>query len=186
MKICNFCGYRTDDNSAKFCTSCGSKQFSFVCPNCSAEFEGKFCPTCGIKYDAVAKICPDCGNKYFTKSCPDCGYNANRVYEREATAQYNAENSTKSRGFYGSNRSQSYKNAVMALCLSIIGWITCMFPVSIIGFVMAVTGNKKGDADEQSKKLFNTTLILDVFFFALFIIFAIIYLIGMVAQIYNG
>ena len=73
MKICTFCGYQAE-NSAKVCTSCGSKQFNYICPNCSKEFEGKFCPACGTNFNAVAKTCPKCGRKYFSKACPDCGY----------------------------------------------------------------------------------------------------------------
>ena len=181
MKICNFCGYRTDDNSAKVCTSCGSKQFSFVCPNCSAEFEGKFCPTCGTKFDAVAKICPECGEKYFSRSCPDCGYNENaKQYTQQTTA-----NTAGTTGRYSLYSSPEHKNAVMALVLTIVGFITCMPLFSIIGLVMAIAGNKKDDVDEKAKSLNKTTIVLSIFILAIAILVGILYFVGMALNIIN-
>ena len=179
MKICNFCGYRTDDNSAKACTSGGSKQFSYVCPNCSAEFEGKFCPTCGTKYDAVGKLCPECGEIYFSKSCPDCGYNEN-------TRKFTQTNTSANTGRYTMYSNPAHKNAVVALTLTIAGLMTCMPLLSIIGLVMAISGNKKDDVDERSKSMNKATVVISIFTFASAILLGILYAIGMALNIINN
>ena len=182
MKICNFCGYRTDDNSVKACTSCGSKQFSYVCPNCSAEFEGKFCPTCGTRYDAVAKICPECGEKYFTKSCPDCGYNPNaKVYTQQSSS-----NTTWSTGRRSMYTSQAHRSAVLALVLSIVGMITCMPLFTIIGLVMAIMGNKKDDVDDRSRGINKTTISLSIVILIFCVLAGILYVIGMGLNLINN
>jgi hypothetical protein len=182
MKICNFCGYRTDDNSVKACTSCGSKQFSYVCPNCSAEFEGKFCPTCGTRYDAVAKICPECGEKYFTKSCPDCGYNPNaKVYTRQTVSD-----TTWSTGRQSGYTSPAHRSAVTALVLSIVGMITCMPLLTIIGLVMAIMGNKKDDVDDRSRGINKTTISLSIVILIFCVLAGILYVIGMGLNLINS
>ena len=73
MKVCKYCGSE-NDNSNRYCTSCGSDSFFFKCQNCGSSFDSQFCPNCGINRDARKKSCPKCGTKYFSRACPDCGY----------------------------------------------------------------------------------------------------------------
>ncbi len=146
MKICTFCGYQTD-NMTRTCTSCGSKQFNYVCPNCSNEFEGKFCPTCGTKFDAVARICPDCGRKYFSKSCPDCGYNGTKKTPvRTATAPL----------------APMDRKALTAFSLSISGFMTFLFPLLLAGLIMGIKGRKQPDLDDRSRNYYNIAFALGI------------------------
>ena len=172
MKICNFCGYRTDDNSVKTCASCGSKQFSYVCPNCSAEFEGKFCPTCGTKHDAVAKICPDCGEKYFSKSCPNCGYNASR---RRSANQARSEGSQL---YDAPANGQINKSCLTAFSMSITGFLTCMFPLSLASLLLALKQNKNENLDQRSKTFNNVALALSVTGLFMDVMFVFAFIVG--------
>ena len=171
MKICNFCGYRTDDNSVKTCASCGSKQLSFVCPNCSAEFEGKFCPTCGTKFDAVAKICPECGEKYFSKSCPDCGYN-------EAKRSSAQARTTGSKLYDAPASGQVNRRCLTAFSMAISGFLTCLFPLSLAALLMAVKENKNEDLDPRSKTFNNLALALSVVGLFMDVMFVFVIIIG--------
>ena len=173
MKICTFCGYQTD-NSTKICTSCGSKQFSFICPNCSNEFKGKFCPACGTRNDAVAKICPDCGRKYFSKSCPDCGYNESRKTQtRVSTAPVTARTT-------GTVFSEETKKARSAFVMSLVGFITFIFPLLIIGFIMGLKGSKNKELDEQTKRYYSLALALGAVGLILSIAMGLVYIVGIV------
>ena len=171
MKICNFCGYRTDDNSVKTCASCGSKQFSFVCPNCSAEFEGKFCPTCGTKYDAVAKICPECGEKYFSNSCPVCGYNASRRSSDQART-------AGSKTYNAPAAGQVNRRCLTAFSMAISGFLTCMFPLSLAALLVALKENKNEDLDVRSKMYNNLALALSVVGLFMDVMFVFVIIIG--------
>ena len=170
MKICTFCGYQTD-NSTKICTSCGSKQFSYICPNCSAEFKGKFCPTCGTKRDAVAKICPDCGEKYFSKACPVCGYNAARRSSGQARA-------AGSKLYDAPANAPINRRCLTAFSMSITGFLTCMFPLSLAALLMAVKENKNGDLDPRSKTFNNLALALSVVGLFMDVMFVFAFIVG--------
>lgn len=175
MKICNFCGYRTDDNSVKTCASCGSKQLSYICPNCSAEFEGKFCPTCGTKYDAVGKVCPDCGKKYFSKACPVCGYNA----ARRNTDQTRAAGS---KLYDAPANAPINRRCLTAFSMSITGFITCMFPLSLAALLMAVKENNNGDLDPRSKTYNNLALALGAVGIIMDVMFVFAFIIGKISS----
>ena len=146
MKICTFCGYH-EENNARICSGCGSKEFESICPNCSKTYKGKFCPSCGTRFDAVAKVCPDCGRKYFSKSCPDCGYNESRRRVTRKAAPSNA-------GRPGDvNSGFNRKNITVAYILGIAGFLMCVFPAPMIGYFMAYTESRKeGLSDEERKQ----------------------------------
>ena len=162
MKICTFCGYQAE-NSAKVCTSCGSKQFNYICPNCSKEFEGKFCPACGTNFNAVAKTCPKCGRKYFSKACPDCGYS-----EFMETVQPQAPAANE--GYrYARNGAPADRRAMGAFVASLLGFMMFMPPLSIAAVIMAFRGRKKEDLDPRSKQYYDIALALGVVGLVLFI-----------------
>ena len=157
MKLCKFCG-GTADNSAKSCTNCGSHQFVYVCPNCSGEYEGKFCPTCGTRFDAVAKVCPNCNTKYFSRCCPNCGFGESKKMRTQA----NSSNARIERlnTLYGG---QTNRNAIISIVMSCIGIFTCMFPFSVVGFVLAMGEYKKKDEhDDKTNSMIKASLILSI------------------------
>ena len=126
MKVCTFCGLKTDDKTSN-CASCGSSDFLNVCPNCSNEFEGSFCPDCGTRYNALPAICQVCGTKFYTKACPNCGYIAGtRVNNGPA---------------YGvrrpSFRQDISMNARLSLALGVLGMFMMPIPLSIVAIVLA-------------------------------------------------
>lgn len=57
MKICSQCGHENDD-SAKFCSSCGTELGE---ANASDTSDGRTCAQCGTAIDPEAKFCPSCG-----------------------------------------------------------------------------------------------------------------------------
>lgn len=126
MKVCTFCGLKTDDKTSN-CASCGSSDFLNVCPNCSNEFEGSFCPDCGTRYNALPAICQVCGTKFYTKACPNCGYIA-------GTRVNNGPN-------YGIKRPSIRQdvsfNARFSLALGVLGMFMMPIPLSIIAIVLA-------------------------------------------------
>ena len=126
MKVCTFCGCKTDDKS-RTCSSCGSSAFMYVCPNCQNHFEGAYCPDCGTRFNAVAKTCPKCSNKYFSKACPNCGYIAGtRV------------NNGPSYGIKRPSIRQDVSfNARFSLALGVLGMFMMPIPLSIIAIVLA-------------------------------------------------
>lgn len=140
MKLCTFCGSRTD-NSTKTCSNCGSQQFLYVCPNCSSEFDGTFCPTCGTRYDAEAKTCPKCGTRYFTRFCTHCGYDPEKINEQ------------KSRAFYSNSRPliRGSNSGIAGFIFSILGLMTCVFPFSIAGIVLGYKDMKSVDRSRYAK-----------------------------------
>ena len=165
MKICTFCGYQAE-NSAKVCTSCGSKQFNYICPNCSKEFEGKFCPACGTNFNAVAKTCPKCGRKYFSKACPDCGYS-----EFMETHQVPVTSAART----GTAAGPANSRALMAFVLSMLGIIMMLPPVSVIGLVFAIRERKNEELDPRSKRYCDLAMLMGISGIVLVVVFAVIY-----------
>ena len=123
MKVCTFCGCKTDDKS-RTCASCGSSAFMYVCPNCQNHFEGAYCPDCGTRFNAVAKTCPTCSTKYFSKACPNCGYiqSNSRSYRTGNNRPVTTSNLT--------------PNMRIALAFSILGLFMLPIPFSVIALVM--------------------------------------------------
>ncbi len=80
MILCPKCG-TANQQTAKFCASCGAKMgpATVPCPKCNAQVaEGtKFCPECGTAMTTApaTKKCPNCGADAPTTSkfCPACG-----------------------------------------------------------------------------------------------------------------
>ena len=144
MKICKFCGSKTDDTPVT-CPNCGSAEFSHICPNCSSEFDGSFCPTCGTRYDAVSTVCPQCSTRFFSKSCPNCGYNPDVLSRRILPG--NPGNLT-----------------AIAFALSILGIMSFFFPLSIVGLVLALREKKK---PEGNTKMNQAAIIISIISLAL-------------------
>lgn len=140
MKLCTFCGSRTE-NSTKTCSNCGSQQFLYICPNCSSEFDGTFCPTCGTRYDAEAKTCPDCGTRYFTRFCTHCGYDP----EKNNAHQYSRQGNSSYRPLINRNY------GLAGFIFSILGFMTCMFPFSIVGIVLGYKDMKSENKSKYAK-----------------------------------
>ncbi|MBR1798057.1 MAG: hypothetical protein IJ757_08650 [Clostridiales bacterium] len=152
MKACTFCGCETDNKNTT-CASCGSTDFLYICPNCSNKFEGKYCPDCGTAYNAVAKICPNCSDKYFSKACPNCGYNSadeEAASNQRNTFPYSRTNVIK--------KSDAHTNAGVAILFSVIGMMSCMFPFSIVGLVLAARSKKSG----EKSSLINAAFIIGI------------------------
>ena len=176
MKICTFCGYQAE-NSAKVCTSCGSKQFNYICPNCSKEFEGKFCPACGTNFNAVAKTCPKCGRKYFSKARPDCGYS-----EFMETMQPQAP--VTNEGYrYARNGAPADRKAMVAFVASLLGFMMFMPPLSVAAIIMSARGRKKEDIDQRSKQYYDIALALGVVGLVLFILMFAVMIFGSAASL---
>ena len=176
MKICTFCGYQAE-NSAKVCTSCGSKQFNYICPNCSKEFEGKFCPACGTNFNAVAKTCPKCGRKYFSKACPDCGYS-----EFMETVQPQAP--VTNEGYRNTLRgAPSDRKAMPAFVAGLLGFMMFMPPLSVAAIIMSARGRKKEDIDQRSKMYYDLGLALGVVGLVLFILMFAVMIFGGAASV---
>ena len=165
MKKCGYCG-GLNEESSKFCTNCGSKQFFYICPNCSNEYQGKFCPSCGTKHDAVAKICPECGTKYFSNSCHNCGYNESRKTGFGTSRTYSSNN----RFFAMDNR-----NIRLGMIFSIIGIFLGLFPLSIAGLVLALRERKNPDLDRKSQGQVTTIIVLSVIGLVFVVLQVIIY-----------
>lgn len=174
MKICTFCGYQAE-NSAKVCTSCGSKQFNYICPNCSKEFEGKFCPACGTNFNAVAKTCPKCGRKYFSKACPDCGY---------SEFMKNVQPEPVDQG-YGRAKPAGLRDtkAMGAFAASLLGFMMFMPPLSVAAVILAVRGRKKEDLDPRSKQYYDIALALGVVGLVLFVMMFVVMIFGSAASV---
>ncbi|MBR6210164.1 MAG: hypothetical protein IKQ81_03340 [Clostridiales bacterium] len=176
MKICTFCGNQAE-NSAKVCTSCGSKQFNYICPNCSKEFEGKFCPACGTNFNAVAKTCPKCGRKYFSKACPDCGYS-----EFMETVQPQAP--VTNAGYRNAlNGAPSDRKAMPAFVAGLLGFMMFMPPLSVAAIIMSARGRKKEDIDQRSKMYYDLGLALGVVGLVLFIMMFAVMIFGGAASV---
>ena len=137
MKVCTFCGCKTDDKS-RTCASCGSSTFMYVCPNCQNHFEGAYCPDCGTRFNAVAHTCPKCSTKYCSNACPECGYKAG-----DASASYG------SRRTYLGDLSIS-PNTRMAFIFSILGLSIMPFIFSPIALILTI---KERKADNKSSLL---------------------------------
>lgn len=144
MRACNFCGCKFDEKTAA-CPNCGSTTFAHVCPNCSNIFEGAYCTECGVRYDEPARTCPNCGTVYYTDDCPNCGQDMIEA-RAKARAQARAQSNTGS-GNYGQDpASQAGKGnlPLLAVVMSSLGMMTCMFPFSIVGLVLAICAEKQG------------------------------------------
>ena len=140
MKVCTFCGLKTDDKTSN-CASCGSSDFLNVCPNCSNEFEGSFCPDCGTRYDALPAICQVCGTKFFTKACPNCGYvPGTRVNNSPSFG----DNST-------SFRQDISQNARLSFVFGLLGMFMMPIPFSIIAIVLASKELKAGKESSMAR-----------------------------------
>ncbi len=147
MKICTFCGCKTDNNN-KVCASCGGNTFKYVCQNCNEEFDGLYCPSCGTRFNAVEKICPNCSTKYFSNACPKCGtiINSNNTY-----------NSSTYRSRYG----RSFGPSISALMLSIFGLF--FFGMGIIFSIVALVMASKVDKNNPSEvKTANVAKIMSI------------------------
>ena len=144
MKICKFCGGKTEDSTLT-CANCGSQDFSHICPNCSTEFDGSFCPTCGTRFDAVSTVCPQCSTVFYSKSCPNCGYNPGTKF------------SSPSVGSILQGRQNPFGNAstntVIAFVLSLLGIMTFLFPLAIVGLVLALKEKKKPEGDTKLNRI---------------------------------
>lgn len=174
MKICTFCGYQAE-NSAKVCTSCGSKQFNYICPNCSKEFEGKFCPACGTNFNAVAKTCPKCGRKYFSKACPDCGYS--EFMQPEPVQQEPVD-----QGYRRATGPVPTK-AMGAFVASLLGFMMFMPPLSVAAVILAVRGRKQEGIDQRSKQYYDIALALGVVGLVLFVMMFVVMIFGGAASV---
>lgn len=176
MKICTFCGNQAE-NSAKVCTSCGSKQFNYICPNCSKEFEGKFCPACGTNFNAVAKTCPKCGRKYFSKACPDCGYSEFMETVQPQAPAANAGYRNALRG------APSDRKAMPAFVAGLLGFMMFMPPLSVAAIIMSARGRKKEGIDQRSKMYYDMGLALGVVGLVLFILMFAVMIFGGAASV---
>jgi hypothetical protein len=72
MKLCEYCGTKTADDTIK-CDSCGATEFGNICINCSTTFSGTKCPNCGVDVGEKPRTCHRCGKKTFSVVCPKCG-----------------------------------------------------------------------------------------------------------------
>ncbi len=143
MRVCTFCGCKTDEK-VNSCPNCGSTGFLNVCPNCANEFEGAFCPDCGTRYNAIAKVCPDCRTKYFSNACPNCGYNG-------SSSAKTSNSQTEYRPSTPRQDTRAKANAMTPLILIILGTFTCMFPLTIVGLVLAIRAKNAGDNSQQNR-----------------------------------
>lgn len=171
MKVCTFCGLKTDDKTSN-CASCGSSDFLNVCPNCSNEFEGSFCPDCGTRYNALPAICQVCGTKFYTKACPNCGYIA-------GTRVNNGPR-------YGVNRSSFRQdvstNARLSLVMGILGMFMMPIPLSIIAIVLA---SKELKVNKNSS-MARTGLVLGIVGVIFGVLMIVIYGFSVIAAIARG
>ncbi len=165
MKVCTFCGCKTDDKS-RTCASCGSSAFMYVCPNCQNHFEGAYCPDCGTRFNAIAKVCPNCSTKYFSKACPNCGH----IVSSKPNVSYGSG--------YGGARSSRFMNESantrIAFVCAIMGFMMMFFPLSIIAIIFASKEKKAGNDSALNK----CALILGIISLALGIFIFVLYLFG--------
>lgn len=170
MKVCTFCGLKTDDKSVT-CASCGSSDFLHVCPNCSNEFEGKFCPDCGTKYNQQPTICSQCRTKYFTKACPNCGY----------ISGGSIPNTNYGSGTY-SNRNTLLKdmnaNERLAFVCGLMGLFFLPIPLSIIAVYCASKEKKAGN----NSSFVRVGMVLGVVGICIGIMYTMFMIIGCVAS----
>ena len=171
MKVCTFCGLKTDDKSST-CASCGSSDFLNVCPNCSNEFEGKFCPDCGTKYNQQPTICSQCRTKYFTKACPNCGYISGGSIPN---INYGAGTRTGNVKF-----SEMNANERLAFICGILGIFFLPIPLSIISLVYAGKEKKAGN-DSSAVKISMVLGILGLMMGIMYLMFMIISCVAAVA-----
>lgn len=165
MKKCTFCGCQTD-NKTVHCASCGSKEFVYVCPNCSAEYEGLYCPKCGVRRDASAKVCPKCTVKYYTKFCPNCGYNP-AVESNTGSGSVQGTSAGYRRFSYGRDPGFS------ALILSVISILLMMFPLAIVSLIMGYNLKKTG----QYTPIVRASIIISIIELLLTVLTTLIYVI---------
>lgn len=166
MKICTFCGCKTDDKN-RTCASCGSSTFLNVCPNCQNHFEGAFCPDCGTRYNAVAKICPNCSTKYFSKACPNCGH----IDRSTANPSYGSGTRA---GVSGANT-----NVMAGFACGLFGVMMLPIPLSIIAIVISSKEKKKGNDTPLNKAAF----VLGIFGLSIGVLFAFLYIVGAVVAL---
>ena len=140
MKVCTFCGLKTDDKTSN-CSSCGSSDFLNVCPNCSNQFEGSFCPDCGTRYNALPAICQICGTKFYTRACPNCG----------AVAGTRANNAQRSDTYWSNGMNNATPNARLAFVFGLLGMFMLPIPFSIVAIVMANKEIKAGRPSPMTK-----------------------------------
>ncbi|MBR1798056.1 MAG: hypothetical protein IJ757_08645 [Clostridiales bacterium] len=162
MKSCTFCGCVTD-NKNNTCASCGSTTFLYVCPNCSNKFEGSYCPECGVRFDAVQKVCPECGTKYYSGICPNCKYTA-KVPRRYITNR---------RPDVEQSNSPEASLATLSFALGLIGLITNILPLSIIGLVLSVKAKKSGCKSQVQMAGYIVSLIAVIFTSLVYLVFII-------------
>lgn len=171
MKICTFCGCKTD-NSSKNCASCGGSTFKYVCLNCNEEFEGLYCPACGTRFNAVEKICPNCSTRYFSDACPKCGL-------KKSDVPHNLYTRTTSY----INNSAAGKNGLIAFILAIMG-IFFGFGGIIFG-IIAIVMSTKADKDNPSDYRFaKTGKIIGIVDIAISVLTILLYIfVGVMSQI---
>ena len=171
MKICTFCGCKTD-NDNKVCASCGGNKFKYVCLNCNEEYDGLNCPACGTRYNAVEKICPNCSTRYFSDACPKCG------------SVINNNNNTYNGPTYRSRYGRSYGLSVSALMLSIFGIIFFGMGTifSIIALVMASKVDKNNPSEVKTANAAKIISIIGLAINGLVILFYIIFYIYAIAS----
>ena len=171
MKVCTFCGLKTDNNTST-CASCGSSDFLNVCPNCSNEFEGKFCPDCGTKYNQQPTICSQCRTKYFSKACPNCGYiSGNSI----PNINYGSRTGTGNSKFVAMNN-----NERIAFLCGVLGIFLLPIPLSIIALVYANKEKKAGN-NSSNVKVSQILGILGLMMVVMYLMFMIISCVAAVA-----
>ena len=173
MKVCTFCGCKTDDKS-RTCSSCGSSAFMYVCPNCQNHFEGAYCPDCGTRFNAVAKICPKCSNKYFSKACPNCGHIIG--------VSPNPNSSYNGRPTLSNNLAAANPNSRVAFVCGILGLFMLPIPLSIIAIVYANKEKQKGDTSTINR----SAMILGIMGLFMGVLMILVYGIGVIGAIAKG
>lgn len=169
MKICTFCGCKTDNNN-KVCASCGGNTFKYICQNCNEEFDGLYCPSCGTRFNAVEKICPNCSTKYFSDACPKCG-----------TVMRNNQNG----GFTLKTRYGNSSMGVGAMILSVFG--ICFFGMGIIFSIVALVMASKVDKSNPSEmKVAKTAKIISIIGLAINGLIILFYLILIIIGLVTG
>lgn len=155
------------------------------CPNCGKEYEenAKFCTYCGTKIEnekasdsfVKTRFCSNCGSKVNENdnNCSMCGSNLNN------NAQSNINNSS-SQKVYGqniqsnANKKSESGTAVAALILTIMGMLSCIFPLLILGIIFGFIGKKKYERNTQEYTMCTASIIIG-FICIVFVILVVVF-----------
>ena len=140
MRACNFCGCKFEEKMAN-CPNCGSTDFVHVCPNCKNLFEGAYCTECGVRFDEPARTCPNCGTVYYTDDCPTCG---KAMFEAKTQAKAQANPGPGISGQDPASQAGKGNMPILAIIFSALGMMTCTFPFSLVGLVLAIRSENHG------------------------------------------